>query len=198
MTRNKKIGLLWLIGPTALLALTLSAFAISTFSATHLATNPASISSAQVALKAINVFLSLLGLVAVIGILIGIPIGISFLNKKDMAELDIASLQKLPIYAHLTPEQIYYIHSWSWGAFLGGTIWPLGNKLWLWTLLSLIPLVNLYSWIKLAMNGRQLSWEKGNWQNFDHFKKRQKLVAWVIGLAIPIGLVLQIIADIPK
>lgn len=198
MTRNKKIGLLWLLGPITLLILTLLAFTISTFVANTFATNSQILGGTQTTMKTFSTILGLLGLVAVIGIIIGIPVGIVFLSKKEISIQTVSDLQKLPAYANLTPEQIGYINNWSWGAFLGGTIWPLGNKLWLWGLISIIPVINLYSWMNLSMHGRKLSWEKGNWQNFDHFKKHQKRVAWVIGLVLPLIIMLQIITEIYK
>lgn len=83
-------------------------------------------------------------------------------------------------YQNLTPEQIKFIRGGSLAGFFGALIWALGNKLWLWALLSLIPLVNIYVAFKLAFHGRRMAWEKAEWQSFEQFRGRQKLMAWII------------------
>lgn len=210
MTRNKKIGLLWLLGPFALLVLSLSLFAITTFVTTQLGVlaNPIGITEMTntgnpvlsnqssdiktTVVKIISLLLSLLGIIAVIMITIGIPIGIHYLTRKNDS-LTIPSLQKLPAYARLNVDQIKYIHTWSWTAFLCGLIWTLGNRLWLWAFLTFIPLVNLYVAIKLAKDGRQIAWEKGSWENFEQFKKRQKNISLIGVIAIITIFILQVI-----
>jgi len=191
MTRNKKLGLFLLIAPFALLFFILIAYAVSNFAfRAHPPEVSTQLSSVEVATHAepdvrsavaniLNVVLGLAGLLAVIGIFVGVPLGIYFLTKKN-TELPIGELKKQDLYKGLTDEQIKYINGWSWGAFFGNGIWQWGQKLYLQAVLAFIPFVNIYIWIKCAMDGRKMAWEKGGWDGFENFKKRQTVMAWVI------------------
>jgi len=127
----------------------------------------------------VNFALGLAGLLSVIGIFVGVPLGIFYLTRKD-TEVPLDEVKKSERYKGLTDEQILYINKWSWGAFFGNGIWQWGQKLYLQAILAFIPFVNIYIWIKCAMDGRKMAWEKGGWNNFEHFKKRQTIMAWVI------------------
>ncbi len=120
-----------------------------------------------------------LGFLGILSLIVLTPLGIYFLVKKEdsLEQIDPAMAHK---YQNLTPEQLKYIRGGSLSAFFGGLIWPLGSKLWLYALLSLVPLVNIYVWLKLTFHGRRMSWEKGEWQSFDQFKQRQKLLVYII------------------
>lgn len=228
MTKNKKIGWALLIGPICTLILVVILFAVAQFvmspmtqaeitkpainAVTSFDELPASelspATASSTAGKIINVILGLIGLLSVLGIFIGIPLGIYFLSRKEPEEL--AAMVQNPKYQGLAPEQLQYIASWSWGAFFGSLVWGLGNKLYLWSLpfiaqviLSLasfgltfaqvspsiifsvsllsfpIGILSMVAWIYLSIKGRQLSWEQG-WPSFDAFKKRQQLLVWVI------------------
>ena len=194
MDRNKKIGVLWLIAPFVTLVLTLVLWAITLFVITNANVSGNNSDAGRTVAQLINFVLSLVGLVAVLGIIVGVPVGISYLVRKP-EENDVNRLQTLPVYAGLTPEQIQYIASWSWGAFFGGIIWPLGNGLWLWSFLRIVPLIGLYAWIKLSLSGRQIAWEKGGWQNFAQFKKRQQIVAGVIWVFVVLTIILVVLSQ---
>ncbi len=196
MERNKKIGILWLVVPILTLFLCLSLWAITIF-ALHNVSSAAGTSSAagSTIAQLINVALSLVGILAVIGIVVGIPVGIIYLLRKP-EENDVNRLQKLPAYTGLTVEQIQYITGWSWGAFFGNIIWPLGNKLWLFSLLRILPLISLYAWIKLSLSGRQMAWEQGGWQSFAQFKKRQQIIAGVVWGFVILGIVLAVMTEV--
>lgn len=133
-------------------------------------------SSAETFAAIVRMLLSVLGILSLV---IFTPLGIYFLvkQKNTMEQLDPTVAHK---YQNLTPEQLKYIRGGSLGAFFGGLIWPLGSKLWLWALLSLVPIVNIYVWLKLTFHGRRMAWEKGEWQSFDQFRQRQKVLGWVI------------------
>jgi hypothetical protein len=188
MQKNKRKGIIFILLPFITLTLILTAYAIAKFVLSAYANGQESTINPQTGLlntasqtvkiaQIINVALGLVGVLAVVSMFILIPLGIYFLSRKEPnATADLAQSEK---YRGLTPEQINYINSWSWGAFFGSGIWAVGNKLYIWLLLALIPVVNLYVWIKLSMDGRKMAWEKG-WGNFDQFKKRQKIMAWVI------------------
>lgn len=122
----------------------------------------------------INVILSLFGLLALI---VGIPLGIILLAKKDT---DMAVLSQKEAYKGLSPDQLTFVDRWSWGAFLGGPIWAVGNKLYVWAVLGLLPIVNVYAMFKLGSQGRKMAWEEGGWQGFEQFKHRQQIMAWII------------------
>jgi hypothetical protein len=208
--KNKTKGVLLLVGPIVLLVLTLSLWAISKFVIANLQTsqnqNEITIQTEtngtmfegenQVGVlqekdlrttvsSLISVILSLIGLIAVIGILIGAPLGIYYLSKsEDEKNYPVQTPQTQEKYRDLTPEQIAYINKWSWGAFFAFPIWVLGNGLYMWVFATFIPFFNIYAVFKLAMHGRKMAWEEETWKNFDEFKQRQKIMAWIIFVII--------------
>lgn len=136
---------------------------------------------------AINTLSSLIAILAFVLTVLS-PFGIVFLvrrNLRAMSEVLESSRSKTE-FSGLTDEQVVYIHEWSWGAFFGNFIWPAGEKLYGWMmgmfvglLFPIVPLVLAYV---LGKNGRSLAWKKG-WSNFDEFKRRQKIMAWLSGLS---------------
>jgi len=220
MTKNKKLGLVFLLGPICILVVILVIYAIVSFAIstgspsetgllnTGSVTGLVQQSRGAAIASIINVVLGLLGVICVLGIIVGVPLGIYFLARKEPGE--VATTLTGPQYQGLTPEQLKYISSWSWGAFFGSMVWPLGNKLYLWAVpalanlaISILLLVLAYTQISpmayivlsflnmplglvsfifliyLAIKGRRLAWEKG-WPSFEAFKNRQKVMAWII------------------
>jgi hypothetical protein len=241
MTKNKKIGWALLVGPFCTLIAIVIIYAIAQFVMSSVmqantpeispnstnsmsdfyATELAPASTSGTTAKIINAILGLIGLLSVIGIFVGIPLGIYFLSKKEPEEL--VAIQSNPKFQGLAPEQIAYITGWSWGAFFGTLIWLIGNKLYIYAapfigsivvsllgmalilfdagsaLFALLSLLNfplsllcLIFWIYTSIKGRQMSWEKG-WTSFDAFKSRQKLMVWVILGVVLVMSILQAI-----
>ncbi len=195
MTRHKKIGLGLLLAPIILLIIAFvgNAVARSYMSSTMVTptldndgyvglAQPTSATSAAMVVK---VIFSLVGMLGVIGLIICVPLSIYYLTRKELSGQNLVELQTNTFYQGLTPEQIQYIESWSWSAFFVPFVWALGNKLYLWALGTFVPIFNIYVWIMLASKGRKMAWAKGGWGSFDFFKKRQKIMMWVIiGLSI--------------
>ena len=150
MTKNKVIGLFLVIGPICMLIFILIAYAIATFISSAIITaNEVNVNAApglagealpNTVMNVINVALGLLGVIAVLGIIVGVPLGIYFLAKKEGPEV-MARLKARPEFANLPDDQLLYIRKVSWGAFFGCGIWALGNKLYLWALPYIILLV---------------------------------------------------------
>ena len=180
--RQKKIGIILIILPPFLLV-----GAIIGYTVTHailqgfLLSNP-NLESRTVYFTLLQFVLGLAGLFGIVGLFTSIPAGIYLLSKKTKEDekKEISSLQNDERYQNLSVEQINFIRRWSWGAFFGQLVWPLGNKLFLWSLVTFIPFFNIYAWIKLSLHGRKMAWEKGGWKNFEQFKKRQKIMTWII------------------
>jgi hypothetical protein len=82
---------------------------------------------------------------------------------------------------------------WCWGAFLWGGLWALGNKMWWFFALSLIPGVGLILRVYLAIHGQELAWRHKRWASVEHFHSVQRmwLIAWLClcGTSFMIGLV---------
>lgn len=233
MTKDKKIGLILLVAPICLLVIVLIGYAFFSFvmstvvnsdieslnaaAGTGLVGQSKTVATAQI----INVVFGLLGVLAVIGIIVGVPLGIVFLAKKEPGEV-VVNLTGLK-YQGLSQEQLVYISRWSWGAFFGSMVWSLGNKLYLWalpfiaylaialvifglsytqadpkffTILSFlnIPLglVSFIVMIYLSIKGRRLAWVKG-WPSFKAFKNRQKVIAWIILAVFILGGIIDFI-----
>lgn len=74
------------------------------------------------------------------------------------------------------------VRGWSWGAFLLSWIWAIGNRTWI-GLLALVPYVGFGVAIWLGIQGREMAWKNGSWDNLDHFNRVQRSWSkWGIGL----------------
>jgi len=74
------------------------------------------------------------------------------------------------------------VRGWSWGAFLLGWIWAIGNRTWI-GLLCLVPYVGFGVAIWLGIQGREMAWKNGNWDSVEHFNRVQRSWSqWGIGL----------------
>jgi len=77
--RNKKIGLLWLLGPTVSIVIILFLFALTN-------TILGSTEGSPLIATIINFVLGFLGLIAAIAVPVGIVMGIIYLGKKEIAK----------------------------------------------------------------------------------------------------------------
>ncbi len=87
------------------------------------------------------------------------------------------------------------VKGWSWGAFLLGWIWAIGNRTWI-GLLALVPGVGFIMRIVLGFKGREWAWQNKSWDNFEHFQRVQrKWSVWGAGIAgVAIVLILLAVA----
>jgi len=188
--RNKAKAITAVAVPIGLLIIVLLAYAVVQFVAVQIG---ADINSSELrnAMAVIRAALGLLGMVAVIGLLVGIIYALITAGKPDGGEVSLELRQKHP---ELDDEAIRFIEGGSLAAFFGGPIWALGNRLWLMAFLAIIPFVGLIVSFYLAFTGRRMSWEKGGW-TIDQFKRRQRTVAWVVVIFIILSVFLQIAAS---
>ncbi len=150
-----------------------------------------------------NMAAFIFSLLAVLAIVFAIVFGVVFLVRRSKSQIaaDAAAARSNPAYVNLTDEQMYYIFDWSWSAFFGSFVWPLGQKLYLWALFiflggifPIIPLILIYF---LGRDGRRMAWEKG-WPGFEQFRHRQTVMAWVVAawvILVPI-IVISLLATI--
>ncbi len=77
-------------------------------------------------------------------------------------------------------DQDTFVNKWSWGGFFLHWIYFIASrapkKAFLYFLGSLVPILNIYLWIKTGLKGRKITWETGKWLNFEDYRKRQKLL----------------------
>ena len=184
--KKRAIGIALIVFPWILLPSVMAGYAILMFA---LAQSGAG-GSLQSLAAIVNLFLGLFGVVAVAGILIGMPVGLYLLSRKDAEQL--AALRAHPRFKDLGDADFRYVTGWSWGAFFCPLIWPLGNKLWLWALGSVVPLWNVFAWIKLCADGRQMAWERSA-ESIAEFRRRQKIVAWVIVAFLALAIISSVV-----
>lgn len=75
----------------------------------------------------------------------------------------------------------------SLGALLWTQGWTFGARLYVWFLLSLIPVVGLVVLFICLIFGRRLAWASGGWADWEEFRSRMRLldalaVIWIGGL----------------
>ena len=185
--RNKKIGLYWLIGPWVLLISIIVIYAIASFVVTSLISSGSGIGTTS-ALKTgadlritiasiIRTLMGLVGIVSVIGIMIGIPMGIIYLTKKESSG-DTSSDERSGRGAEsVIPDEI---KGWNWGAAGLGWIWGIYHNVWI-SFLAFIPYFGLIWWIVMGLKGNEWAWRKNQYRNVEEFKVSQnKWKVWGI------------------
>lgn len=92
------------------------------------------------------------------------------------------------------------VKGWSWGAFLLGPFWSIGNKVWigLITFLAWINDPGLLLWIGviltivLAIKGNEWAWKSKRWASVERFKATQK--KWTVaGIIVTVILVFLLV-----
>lgn len=75
------------------------------------------------------------------------------------------------------------LQEWNWGAFRLAPFWTLSNKLEKWTIVTLIPFVNLIAVIYLGLKGNRLVYEKSQMRNIGDFMTIQRIWnRWAIAI----------------
>lgn len=105
-----------------------------------------------------------------------------------------------PVVSGINPEgdQQPFINKWSWGGFLLYVVYFLGSRnykrAFLYFLGLLVPILDIYLWIKAGLRGRKLVWESGKWPDFKSYYRRQKLLD-KIGLILTLAVILIFIVS---
>ncbi len=73
-----------------------------------------------------------------------------------------------------------YPRGWNWGAFWLNWVWGLGNDTPV-ALLTLVPGLNFIMPFILGAKGNEWAWRNGDWRDVEHFKRVQRIWAWVGG-----------------
>jgi len=105
------------------------------------------------------------------------------------------ALQRKILYGNLSREQLDFIESWSWAAFIGAPIWAVGSKMAFWALGFFVPVFNIFACFYLGKNGKRLSYQKG-WKSFDAFRKRQTTLGWIVFILIGFAVVGQLLVAV--
>ena len=80
-----------------------------------------------------------------------------------------------------------YLRGPALGALLWTQGWTFGARLYLWFVLSLIPVFGLIALFACLFFGRRWAWKAGGWSDWDEFTERMKLmdalsIVWIVGL----------------
>jgi hypothetical protein len=200
-SRNKKIGLAWLIAPFISLVIILSVYGVTNFVINSLVTASDVTAAADASgliskvdprvttARVIRTAMSLLGIISVIGIMVGIPLGIIYLNKREeYPGMKIDNRSGLGPISIIPPE----IGEWNWGAAGLSLIWGLSHRVWI-SLLVFVPIVNIFFWIYLGINGNELAWRADKWESVESFKQTQNkwkpwgIIFFVLGCIVGLG-----------
>ncbi len=181
--KHKKIGIIWLVGPISLLIVTLVVYSVVSF--VLKSTNVVPGSSQELISNITQIVLGFLGIIAVLLIIIGIPMGIINLNKKiPAADTTFDPRSGKGSQSEMPAE----IKGWNWGAAGLTWIWGVTHSVWI-ALLVFIPFVNIVMIILLGMKGNEWAWRAERWVSVDYFKKEQEkwkvwgIIFFILGLA---------------
>jgi len=80
-----------------------------------------------------------------------------------------------------------YLRGPALGALFWTQGWTFGARLYIWFILSLIPVVGFVALFACLIFGRRWSWKYGGWSNWDEFKSRMRVMdiigtIWILGL----------------
>lgn len=177
--KHVKRGIFWLVGPTILLIFTLALYSVATFIATSL--NVTEGSDQQTIFNLTQIVLGFLGIIDVIALIIGIPLGIINLVKKIPASNIPFDVRSGKGNASVIPEEI---KGWNWGAAGLTWIWGFSHGVWL-SALTFIPVVSLFMWVILGIKGNEWAWSAQPWVSVEAFKRDQaKWKVWGIVMFI--------------
>lgn len=82
-----------------------------------------------------------------------------------------------------------YLRGPSLGALLFTQGWTFGARLYVWFLVSLIPVAGIVALFACLVFGRRWSWKYGGWADWEEFRSRMRLLdalaaVWFAGLAV--------------
>lgn len=77
------------------------------------------------------------------------------------------------------------VRGFSWGAFVLGPFWSVGNRVWV-GLLALVPGLGQLVSVWLGFHGRELAWQRGRWADVPSFQAAQR--KWSIAAAVALPL----------
>ena len=88
--------------------------------------------------------------------------------------------------------KVRYLRAPALGALLWTQGWTFGARLYLWFLLSLVPVFGLIALFACLLFGRRWAWKYGGWADWEEFEHRMKVmdafgVIWILGLIIGYG-----------
>lgn len=190
--RNKIIGLCWLI-PLAMLPFILAVYKVASFVGAQTATAQMSglapTNSVAAWLSILRVVLGFAGIVAVVGIIVGIPVGIIYLAKHVFVPGTKFDERSGKGEASVVPEEI---KGWNWGAVGLNWIWGVSHGVWI-SLICLIPLVGFIFQFVLGADGNEWAWKNEKWESVEAFKRSQAkwkvwgIVFFVLSMLIMLG-----------
>jgi len=155
-----------LITPIVGLFLTFSAYAITSFVMTNLGSQTEEMATIA---TIIRILLGFLGIVFVVWAIIGIPVGVLYLVRKELPEGQYDKRSGKGSESEVPKE----VKRWSWGGFGISIIWGLYHRVWI-SLLTLIPLAGLIVAIYLGIKGNELAWRKNHWKSVEDLHKSQR------------------------
>ena len=80
-----------------------------------------------------------------------------------------------------------YLKTPSLGAMLFTQGWAIGARLYVWFLISVIPIAGFVALFACLFFGRRWSWQQGGWSSWEEYQKRMRLldgvaIVWVLAL----------------
>jgi hypothetical protein len=131
----------------------------------------------------LNVGLSLLGMLSILGIFVLVPIGIVMIARsrrtlKPGISFDERSGKGA---ASVIPPEI---GGWNWGAAFFNIWWGIYYRVWI-SFLVFVPVVNWFWWIVLGIKGNEWAWQNNKWLSVEEFKMSQnKWRPWAIAVIV--------------
>jgi hypothetical protein len=89
------------------------------------------------------------------------------------------NVSRSSVSKELSPEQQQFVSKWSLSALVLGPIYFWANGLIVEGFLYFVPFYNIYLIFKGLVRGRKMAWEKGEWIDFAHYEKRQRILGKV-------------------
>ncbi len=108
---------------------------------------------------------------------------------KDQVDIWNKSCGSCGFHLVLEPDEAVrarYLKGPSLGALLFTQGWAFGARMYVWFLVSLIPVFGLIALFACLFFGRRLSWKQGGWSSWQEFQSRMKVMDIIGGVWIAI------------
>jgi hypothetical protein len=188
--KNRRRGLMWLIGPVISFILVLVIYAVAVFIINALASPEAA--TDDTAVNVLRIIVGFLGLASVASIFVGFFVGIRYLNKKELVTGVTYDQRSGQGKGSEVPDEI---KGWNWGAVGLNWIWGIYHGVWI-SLLVMIPYFAIIWIFVLGAKGNEWAWRARQWESVEKFHDSQKkwstwgvvfFVIWALGVIGSIG-----------
>jgi len=184
--KNKIIGWILIAAPIIVIGLTLITYAVLSYITAVVYMSE----GLYTVVNLISVVLFFVGIIAIYGFHICIPLGIVFANKKELHPDTSYDKHSGMGRESVVPSEV---KGWNWGAAGLTWIWGAHFSVWI-SMLAVIPFVGFIMIVVLGIKGSEWAWKAQRWESIEVFKESQaRWRPWGVVILLFVALQLSIV-----